>query len=153
MQVELYRSKLEQFSQLFLRLAIATAFFSAVMDRFGMWGPPGSPNASWGDWENFMAYSNAINSFAPPVIGSFLAIVATILEIVLGVMLLVGYKTRLAAFSSGVLLALFGIPMVFAFGIKPTFTYSVWIGAGAALLLASVKVYSWSIDQLMNKEK
>jgi len=38
-----------------------------------------------------------------------LAIVATVLEIVFAVMLLIGFKTKAAAFYSGILLALFGI--------------------------------------------
>ena len=149
--MHLNTDKLEQFSQVFLRVAIATAFFSAVMDRFGMWGAPGDPKVSWGNWENFMGYSNAINFFVPPAVGEFLAIVATILEVVLGLTLLVGFKTRWSALAAALLLTLFGIPMVFAFGIKPTFTYSVWIGAAGAYLLASVKTYNWSIDNLLNK--
>ena len=107
-------SKFEQGSQVFMRLAIGTAFLSAVMDRFGLWGPPGSPNVSWGDWESFLGYSNAINFYAPALLGSFLAIVATVLEVILAVMLMIGFKTRLAALGSGILLTLFGIPMVFA---------------------------------------
>ena len=122
------------------------------MDRFGMWGPPGSPNVSWGDWETFLGYSNAINFYATPALGSFLAIGATVLEIVLGVLLLVGFKTRLAAIGSEILMSLFGLPMVFAFGLKPTFTYSVWIGAAGALLLASVSSYRWSLDSLVASE-
>jgi hypothetical protein len=28
---------------IFLRLALAAGFLSAVADRFGLWGPPGTP--------------------------------------------------------------------------------------------------------------
>ncbi len=49
--------------QLFVRIAVATAFLSAVADRFGYWGKPGSPNVSWGNWEQFLIYSNKLNFF------------------------------------------------------------------------------------------
>ncbi|PHR16988.1 MAG: DoxX family protein [Fluviicola sp.] len=146
-------TKVGHFSQAFLRVAIATAFFSAVMDRFGIWGPPGTENVSWGNWENFLAYSNTINFYASPAIGSFLAIVATILEILFGVLLIIGFKTRQIAFGTGILLTLFGIPMVFAFGIHPTFTYSVWVGAAGAFLLASVPTYKWGVDSLLGEKR
>lgn len=133
--------------QLFVRLAVATAFLSAVADRLGFWGPPGSENASWGNWENFLIYSNQLNFYAPELIGEILAILATIFELVFAVLLMIGYKTRLTAIASGGLLLVFALTMTMALGIKPTFTYSVWIGASACFLLATVHNYSYSIDQ------
>jgi len=144
-------TKIGYFSQAFLRIALATAFFSAVMDRFGLWGPPGTVNVSWGNWENFLAYSNSINFYASPTLGLMLAVIATALELVFGTLLLIGFKTKVTAIGTGILLSLFGIPMVVAFGIQPTFTYSVWIGASGAFLLASVPTYKWSIDNLLKK--
>lgn len=40
--------KNQKYIQLVVRIAVASAFLSAVADRLGYWGPPGSPNASWG---------------------------------------------------------------------------------------------------------
>jgi len=34
------------FATAFLRAALAAGFFSAVADRFGLWGPPGTPHAA-----------------------------------------------------------------------------------------------------------
>jgi hypothetical protein len=34
------------FETAFLRAALAAGFFSAVADRFGLWGPPGTPHAA-----------------------------------------------------------------------------------------------------------
>lgn len=141
-------------SQLFVRLAIATAFLSAVADRLGYWGSPGGPNIAWGKWENFMIYSNQLNFFVPESAGELLAITATVLEVVFGFLLLIGYKTRLTAYLSGALLTLFALTMTLSLGIKSTFNYSVWVGAGAAFLLATVPVYNFSIDNLLaNKKK
>ncbi|SPZ83975.1 Uncharacterised protein [Sphingobacterium multivorum] len=49
------------YSQLFVRLAVSTAFLSAVADRLGLWGVPGASHVSWGNWANFVAYSNTLN--------------------------------------------------------------------------------------------
>jgi len=137
----------QKYIQLFVRIAVATAFLSAVADRLGYWGPPGSPNASWGNWENFLAYSNKLNFFVSPLIGELLAVTATILEVVFALLLVIGYKTRITAILSGMLLILFAVAMTVAFGIKSTFTYSVWIGAGACFLLSSIDKYDYSLDK------
>lgn len=141
----------QKYIQLFVRMAVAIAFLSAVADRLGYWGPPGSPNASWGSWENFLTYSNKLNFFVSSQIGGLLAITATVLEVVFAILLFVGYKTRVTAILSGILLILFAMTMTVAFGIKSTFTYSVWIGCGACFLLASIDKYDYSLDKYLKK--
>jgi len=37
---------LTTYDSVFLRLALGVTFLAAVSDRFGMWGPPGSPNVA-----------------------------------------------------------------------------------------------------------
>jgi hypothetical protein len=34
--------------RLFARFALGASFLSAVADRFGLWGPHGAKNVSWG---------------------------------------------------------------------------------------------------------
>lgn len=140
-----------KYVQLFSRLAISSAFLSAVADRIGLWGPFGSKYASWGNWENFLFYSNQLNFFVPDLLKEPLAILATLLEVVFAVLLLIGYKTKTTAKLSGVLLILFAMTMTMAFGIKSTFTYSVWIGAGACFLLANMETYYCSLDNYLKK--
>ncbi len=139
--------------QLWLRLAVSSAFLSAVADRLGFWGKPGSPDVTWGDWEQFLHYSNQVNSFAPEFLREFLARAATALELVLALLLLVGYRIKWAAYGSAVLLALFAIAMTISFGIKSTLDYSVWIGAAGCLLLGAVKGHAYSIDNYLAKTK
>lgn len=143
----------QKYIQIFVRVAMATAFLSAVADRLGLWGPAGSPNVSWGDWDNFLLYSNQLNFYVSPQIGGLLAIVATVLEVVFALMLLIGFKTRITALLSGILLICFAVAMTLAFGIKSTFDYSVWVGAGACLLLASLDRYAYSLDNLLNAKR
>lgn len=142
----------QKYIQLFLRLAVASTFLSAVADRLGLWGAPGSPNVLWGNWENFVLYSNSLNYFVPPAIGGFLAILATGLEVFFALLLLAGFKTRIISFASGILLTLFALSMTMALGIKATFDYSVWIGVGACFLLGTVNEYRFSLDNYLKNQ-
>jgi len=139
--------------QLFVRFAVATAFLSAIADRLGYWGAPGSNNVSWGNWENFVSYSNQLNFFVPQQFGLLLAISATVLEFVLAILLIIGYQTRRSAIIAGILLLLFATSMTFSLGIKSTFNYSVWIGASACFLLGTIESYLYSLDNYFLKKQ
>lgn len=140
-------------TQLFLRLAIAFSFLSAVADRFGLWGAAGTAGVSWGNWQNFVTYSNTLNSYLPSQLGEIVAIVATALEILFALLLLIGFKTKLTAIASGLMLLVFALTMSISIGIKAPFDYSVWTGAAACFLLSTVKFYKCSIDNLSNPNK
>lgn len=139
------------FSQLFLRIALSVSFLSAVADRFGLWGLPGSDGVVWGNWGNFLNYSSAVNSFVPKSFNEILAVIATALELILPLFLLIGYKVKQAAFASGLLLLAFAVSMTISFGFKAPLDYSVWTGAGASFLLSAIGCYSFSLDELLKK--
>jgi uncharacterized membrane protein YphA (DoxX/SURF4 family) len=120
-----------------LRWALAMGFLSAVADRFGLWGAPGSAHASWGDWAHFLAYTAQVNSMAPATIVPALAWIATIAEVIFAVGLLLGIRLRLMAYGSAVLLTLFAATMTISFGPKSPLNYSVFVDAAAAWLLAT----------------
>lgn len=141
------------YPQLFLRLALAFSFSSAVADRFGFWGDFGSPMVVWGNWSNFLTYSNSVNSFVSNEIGNILAIGATLFEIIFSVCLIIGFKTKQIAFFSGVLLTCFALSMSISFGIKPSLDYSVWTAAAAAFLLSTHTTFQWSLDQFIHKKQ
>ncbi|MBC7487436.1 MAG: DoxX family membrane protein [Cytophagaceae bacterium] len=140
------------FAQLFLRLALAVSFLSAVADRLGLWGLAGTAGVSWGNWENFVIYSNAVNSYLPASIGQVLAIFATAIEVVLAVLLLVGYQLKWTAICSGILLVSFAGSLSISFGVKPPLDYSVWTGAAASFLLSTVSFYEFSLDEYLSKK-
>jgi uncharacterized membrane protein YphA (DoxX/SURF4 family) len=137
--------------QLFLRLSISLCYLSAVADRFGLWGPAGTKGVSWGNWENFVAYSHTLNAFAGPLMNKLLAIIATILEIILPALLLVGYQIRRASVASGVLLSTFALAMTFGLGAKAPLDYSVWTAAAASFALGIWPKYRYSIDDAITK--
>ena len=43
-----------------MRMALAAGFLSAVADRFGLWGPIGTPGVSWGGFAKFLDYTATI---------------------------------------------------------------------------------------------
>jgi thiosulfate dehydrogenase (quinone) large subunit len=119
----------------FLRIALSAGFLSAVADRFGLWNKDVS---AWGNWENFIAYTQTINPYVPANIIPLLGYVATALEILLGVLLLTNFKTNLVARVSGILLLLFALSMTFSKSIKVPLDYSVFCAAAAAFALGVI---------------
>jgi putative oxidoreductase len=137
---------LPQLATLFLRLALAAGFLSAVASRLGFWGKRSS------GWANFVNYTGDVNSFLPRSWASALAVGSTILETSLGLLLLFGLLTRPAALAAGGLTLLFGLAMALSFGVKEPLDYSVFVCCSAALLLATAPGYDWSIDSLLLKK-
>lgn len=130
----------------YLRLAIGIDFLSAVADRLGWWGPPGTPNVAWGNFHNFLTYTAKLN---PWVAGSWIPTIgwtATICEICFGVMLLIGYRTRLTAVLSGLLTMAFAFGMVFGVGIHAPLNYSVFVVSAASFVLAGVERNPLTLD-------
>ncbi|QJE98668.1 DoxX family protein [Luteolibacter luteus] len=121
-----------------LRLALATAFLSAVADRFGLWGPPGGKDIAWGAWQPFVDYTGVLLVALPKALIPAAAIMATVAEVVLGLWLLTGWKSRWAALGSTALLLSFAIAMVLSLGVKAPLNYSVFSAMAAAMALATL---------------
>lgn len=133
-------------SVLFARAALAVGFLSAVGDRVGWWGPPGTPTVAWGDMEHFMVYAAQLNPWFPAALIPLVGWITTIAEVVLGLWLLVGVRLRLAALCSGWLLVAFAAGMTAGPGVKTAFNASVFAAAAAAFLLAAARPDRWSVD-------
>ena len=140
--------KITDISTLFLRLALASGFLSAVAARINLWGKRVSVSEAW---NSFLNYTAAVNSFMPKNAISTIAVLATILEVGFAILLLLGFKTRYASFGAGTLLLLFALAMACSFGIKEPLDYSVFAASAGAFLLATMPYYKWSIDQLLIK--
>jgi uncharacterized membrane protein YphA (DoxX/SURF4 family) len=121
---------LAKFSSVFLRFALGISFLSAVADRFGLWGAYGQPNVSWGDYARFVDDTAKLNWFLPAAMIPTLAIVATAAETILGLLLAFGWKTRIAALLSGLLLISFALTMTLALGVKAPLNLLVFSVAG-----------------------
>lgn len=134
----------QNIASLLLRLALASGFLSAVASRLNLWGKQSS------GWQNFLSYTAQVNSFVPQNFIPTLAVASTVLELLLGILLLVGYKTRYIASCAAILTLTFALAMTFSFGIKEPLDYSVFVFSAAAFLLANFPTNKWNTNQLLN---
>lgn len=135
--------------KLFLRLALALGFLSAVADRFGFYGEEISV---WGSWQSFVDYTGMINPWLPESMVSLAAIVATVAEVIFGLALLIGFKTELFAKLSGVLLLVFALVMTFFLSAKAPLDYSVYAAAAASFALATMNKKYLEVDSLFGRK-
>jgi uncharacterized membrane protein YphA (DoxX/SURF4 family) len=134
--------------QIVLRIGLGTGFILPVMDRLGWLGAPGS-GVAWGNWANFVTYTNKLLPFLPAGGASLMGAVATIAEAVFGVCLIIGYRTWQAALGSAILTLIFGVCMAIFVNIAAPFKYPVFVFTGAGLLLSCITEYKWSVDRLI----
>ncbi|WP_234109389.1 MULTISPECIES: DoxX family protein [Chryseobacterium] len=119
----------------FLRISLSIGFLSAVADRFGIWPKRLS---KWGNWDAFLTYTHSLLPFLTSKQSWYAALTATSLEIFLGVILLVNFRTVLMAKISGFLLLAFGVCMAVFLNIKAPLDYSVFSAAAAAFALSLI---------------
>jgi uncharacterized membrane protein YphA (DoxX/SURF4 family) len=96
-----------------------------------------------------LEYTHTINWYVPTGMIPALAIIATAAELVLGLLLLVGWYARVTALLTGLLLLVFGVAMALGLGVKAPLDYSVFSGAGGAFLLANCERFPFSVDELL----
>ncbi|MDC6390553.1 DoxX family protein [Maribacter sp. PR1] len=140
----------EKIIKVFLRVALSTAFLSAVFDRLGSWPKEVS---AWGNWENFLNYTHTLLPWIPDIFVPFVGLIATVLEVVFAICLLTGFKTELFAKLSGILLLCFALSMTFTTGLKASLDYSVFTAAAAAFSLSMKTNKYFEVDSILKKNK
>jgi uncharacterized membrane protein YphA (DoxX/SURF4 family) len=126
-----------RFVGLALRLSLGTAFLSSVADRFGWWGPFGQ-----GSWGSMSAYADFTHQLVPFASGWLLTVIvwaATVIESVLGILLLVGWRPPLVGAASCLVLLVFGAAMAVSLGMEAPLSYSVFSAASAAAAYAILR--------------
>jgi uncharacterized membrane protein YphA (DoxX/SURF4 family) len=151
--MKLLRTRWGSLSSVFLRYALALGFLSAVADRFGLWGSFGQPNVAWGSFSRFLEYTYRLNWYLPAGMILPLGVITTGAELLFGLLLLVGWHTRVTALLSGLLLMLFALAMTLALGVEAPLNSSVFPAAGGALLLANSERFSFSVDNLLFRRR
>lgn len=137
----------------YLRMALGVDFLSAVADRFGLWGRPGSKNVTWGSISKFIAFTARVDPFAPARTAPTVAWVVTALELLFGALLILGLFTRATALLSGILLGLFAVGMSLGMGAKSAFDASMFTSSAAAFALAGLGPSAWSLDGRRRKKR
>ncbi len=135
--------------KLFLRFGIAIGFLSAVADRLGLWPVEIS---AWGNWDNFLEYTELLNPLIPKMLIPTFGIIATSAEILFGVFLIIGFKTELIAKLSGYLMLIFALAITFSTGIKGAFDYSVFAASAGAFALSTMNEKFLELDLLFSKK-
>lgn len=135
------------------RLALASGFLSAVADRLGWWGPPGTGQVGWGNFTAYTAYAHTLSPFVPDGLAGATAWAATMTESALGLMLLFGVFVRWAASAATAVLMVFALSMGMFLGWEAPLSYSVFAAAAAAFLLAlaPVSAFPLSLDRIFDK--
>lgn len=128
------REAAARFAALYGRVALGSAFLSAVAARFGLWDNRSHPFAQ------FLRYTGEVLSFMPRFTIPFLAVASTVAETALGLLLIAGIRLRWTASASALLLGVFAISVAVSFGIKSALDESVFSASAAALLLARHRV-------------
>jgi putative oxidoreductase len=137
--------------QLLLRIALGIGFLVTVSDRLGILGPvgPAHKNVEWGNWDNFLNYTATLMPFLERPMVNIAGSIATLAEAAIGILLIAGFKTRLAAISSCILTLIFALSMTLFLGIKAPINFAVFPVCTASLLLATIPVYNWSLDYFL----
>ena len=136
--------------QLLLRVSLGIGFLLPVCDRLGFFGDAGDPNVIWGDWKNFIAYTNVLMPYIDLATASYFGFVATVLEVLFGVLLIVGFKIKYAALGSFGLTLIFAFSMLFFLHIRAPFNYAVFVVSFSSLILSTLPHFPWSFDNLIN---
>src|SRR4029434_3393062 len=122
------------YTMLYVRLALGITLLTAVTDRFGLWGPPGTSNVAWGNFDNFLAYAATLNPYLPTAWIPTVGWGGTLAGVVWCLAPLVGFQTRRVAVVSGLMLLAYALGMIMGFGIKAPLSYSVFSASAGALL-------------------
>ena len=140
--------------QLLLRIALGIGFLVTVSDRLGILGPAGAGNKNieWGNWSNFLDYTATLMPFLERPAVHIMGSMATVAEAIIGILLIIGFKTRVAAISSCILTLIFALAMTVFLGIKAPINFAVFPVCTASLLLATIPVYHWSIDHFLTSK-
>jgi uncharacterized membrane protein YphA (DoxX/SURF4 family) len=128
---------LAEYTTVSMRLALGSTFLAAVTDRCGLWGPPGTRNVAWGNFDTFLAYAAQLNPYLPAAWIPMVGWGVTLAEAACGLALIVGFQTRKVAVGSGLLLVAFALGMALGVGVKTPFNSSVFSAAAGAFLLAT----------------
>jgi uncharacterized membrane protein YphA (DoxX/SURF4 family) len=102
-----------------------------------------------GNYARFVDYTAKLDWFLPAAMIPAVALIATAAEALFGLLLVLGWKTRITAFLSGVLLTAFALAMTVALGAKAPLNFSVFSAAGGAFLLATSSEFPFSLDNLL----
>ncbi|MDN5726005.1 MAG: hypothetical protein L0G99_08765 [Propionibacteriales bacterium] len=118
-------------------VALAVDFIAAILDRFGLFGPPGGPGVSWGSWPAFVDYTSVLLFGLGGPVSVVAGALATVVEILLAGLLISGRLRRWVGKATAGLFVVYLLTMLLALGPGEVATYGVPILVGGALLVSA----------------
>ncbi|EQC48729.1 DoxX family protein [Bacteriovorax sp. BSW11_IV] len=121
----------------FIRMTLAITYFWVVADRLGFLGPAGNVGVVWGDFDKFLEYTATLNPWFPRGLSDFLGYVVTIVEVILGILLISNNFIKYASLASVLLLIIFTLSMTFSLGITEAYDFIIFtviLGIGSGIL-------------------
>ncbi|WP_265442471.1 hypothetical protein [Flexivirga meconopsidis] len=118
-------------------LLLAVDLAAAVADRFGIFGGPGEPGVSWGNWTQFTDYTAVLLHHPSPVLVQTAAVGATAAEVVLAVLLASGRRRRLVGKATAGLFFVYTAALVLGPEHATVVRYGMPFLIGAALVLSA----------------
>jgi uncharacterized membrane protein YphA (DoxX/SURF4 family) len=115
------------------------------------YGPLWGKERKLGDFAHFVGYAAAVTSLFPSSVTVQFAWAATVTGTFFGILLIAGFKTRIASVFSGLFHLSFAMGMATCLGITTPFDYSVFSPAGAAFLLAFSEPDRFTLDKLLSQ--
>jgi len=135
------------YAVLFLRITLAITILAFVADKLGYLAQAGI----WSDWDTYTKQVQAALPFIPQGISEKLAIVATLLEIILALMLLFGVKVRWAAIGTGIYTLLVAIVVGYGVSVIAALNYSLLVISAASFLLACCPIYKFTLHGIKKR--
>ena len=139
--------------QLLLRCALGITFLTPVFDRLGILGQAGTGNIEWGNWENFINYTTTLMPIFDRPVVNIMGAIATVSELMIGISLIIGFKTKYAAIGACLITLTFIVFMTLSVGIQKPINYGVFTASAAGLLLSFIPNYNWSLDNLLKDSR
>ncbi len=141
---------LRQIAKLFLRLTVASSMLSAVADCFGLWP---KELCMWGDMDKFIAYTQSLMPYIPADAVPVLAWIATVLEVLLSICLLIGLKLKWTASITGLMILAVAISMATSMGFKAPLDYSTFTASAAAFGILACGDGVLEIDNMFGRRR
>jgi len=133
-----------------VRILLGAMFAGSVADRFGLLGAPGASGVSWGSYSAFTDYTRSLVPEALDWSAPTLAAIATALETLCGIGLILGIAAKTTARVATALLIGFAAAMWTSVGFDEMCSYGVLVVAGGAALLGTGDT-AWNLDHLLRR--
>jgi uncharacterized membrane protein YphA (DoxX/SURF4 family) len=133
-----------------VRILLGALFAGSVADRFGLLGAPGAEGVSWGSYSAFVDYTRSLVPQAVDWSVPTLAAVATALETLIAIGLILGIAAKLTARVATAVLIAFAAAMWTSVGFGEMCSYGVLVVAGGTAILGTCDT-ALHLDHLLRR--